>query len=186
MVIHAYSLGYFPMPSGVDQEIAWYKPNPRAILPLEQFHSSKSFKKFLRQCNFTATINQDFKAVISGCADRKETWINQEIKDCYIRLFELGYAHSIEVWSESELIGGLYGIGLEKAFFAESMFSKRSNASKFALKFLVEHLKRHNFALLEVQFMNPHLKTLGAVEISDEKYMEKLQIALDATRNTNC
>ena len=166
------------MPSGPDNEIQWYKPDPRAIIPLDNFHTSKSLKKFLKKTNYVVTVDQDFSAVILGCADRAETWITSEIIKCYTELYDLGHAHSIEVWQDSKLVGGLYGIAIGRAFFAESMFSRAQNASKVALRQLVALLNAKKFQLLEVQFLTTHLASLGAVQISDDDYAERLKKAL--------
>jgi len=168
------------MPHPKTEEIEWFRPDPRAILPLDQFHCSHSLHKVLRKKTFQITFNKSFSEVISSCGKRQETWINPEFKRAYTELHHLGYAHSVEVWVGSSLAGGLYGVSLAGAFFAESMFSVQTNASKVALFELVGHLNRSGFLLLEVQFLTPHLQSLGAMEISDEAYSHLLEKALRA------
>lgn len=177
-LLTAYAQGYFPMPNFKTGEIEWFRPNPRAILPLNQFHCSHSLRKVLRKKLFTITFNKTFLQIISACGQRDETWINPEFQRAYTELHHLGYAHSVEVWEDCELIGGLYGVSLGGAFFAESMFSKKPNASKIALFELVKHLNHSGFLLLEIQFLTPHLQSLGATEITDEAYIQLLEKAL--------
>lgn len=177
-LLEAYSSGYFPMPDPITQEILWYRPDPRAVIPLENFHCSKSLVKV--QKRFQVTFNKAFSDVMKGCADRAETWINEEILTVYQELHARGNALSVEVWDGIQLAGGLYGVKIAHAFFAESKFHKKPNASKIALWALVEHLKANEFQLLEVQFLTPHLKSLGAVEVSDEEYQSRLERALRA------
>lgn len=174
----AYAQGFFPMPDPQSEEIQWYRPDPRAILPVDNFHVSHSLKKVLKRNVFTFTLNKDFASVISGCADRSDTWINDEFLRAYQELHQLGYAHSLEVWNENELAGGVYGVQVGGAFFAESMFSKKPNASKVALYELTQHLHQKGFKLLEVQFLTPHLASLGAFEVSDTVYTELLEKAV--------
>jgi leucyl/phenylalanyl-tRNA--protein transferase len=177
-ILMAYANGYFPMPHPETGAICWFNPDPRAILPLDGFHASRSLKRAIARHGFTYTINKRFNAVMEGCADRDDTWINQDIKMAYKRLFDEGFAHSLEVWHNDKLAGGLYGVALGGAFFAESKFHKVSNASKAALYFLTEHLKAAGFTLLEIQFLTPHLASLGAVEVSAEAYQDQLVAAL--------
>lgn len=178
LVITAYANGYFPMPHPETQEICWFHPDPRAVLPLDGFRASRSLLKSIRQKNFITTFDKAFEAVIDGCADRKETWINGEIRSVFVELHRLGHAHSVEVWKGTELVGGTYGLSLRGAFFAESMFHRETDASKAALFGLVNHMHSRDMTLLEVQFITPHLASLGAKEISAEEYMEKLRHAL--------
>ncbi|NBT57835.1 leucyl/phenylalanyl-tRNA--protein transferase, partial [bacterium] len=166
-LLWAYSQGFFPMPNLKDETIEWYRPDPRAVLPLDQFHVSRSLRKVLNRDVFSTTLNKAFPEVVFQCANRPETWINAEFKRAYGELHHLGHAHSLEVWEGNELAGGVYGVQLGGAFFAESMFSLRDNASKVALYELSRHLKSQNFLLLEIQFLTPHLASLGAVEIPD-------------------
>lgn len=178
MLLSAYSQGYFPMPDQQNQELLWYRPDPRAIIPLENFHVARSLKKSLRNDFFIPTFNQNFAGIMDLCADREETWINTEIKKLYTELHDLGFAQSVEIWQHGKIVGGVYGVNLGKAFFAESMFHKVTNASKVALYYLVEYLKKLNFKLLECQFITDHLASLGAIAISDEEYQKLLIHAL--------
>lgn len=178
ILLEAYAQGYFPMPDSQSDEIHWYRPDPRAILPLESFHISRSFGRFLKKQTFKVTLNRQFKAVMEGCSQREPTWINSEFKKAYFELHQWGYAHSIEVWDSDRLVGGLYGVQLGGAFFAESMFSHISQASKLALFRLTQLLNQEGFSLLEVQFSTPHLKSLGVIEISDSRYQHLLKQAI--------
>ncbi|MFW7380943.1 MAG: leucyl/phenylalanyl-tRNA--protein transferase [Oligoflexus sp.] len=178
ILLVAYTNGFFPMPHPQTEEICWFNPDPRAIIPLDQFHVSRSLRRTLRKGVFTATIDKDFAGVIAGCASREETWINREIREAYTQLHRDGYAHSLEVWHDDQLAGGVYGVALGGAFFAESKFHTVADASKAALYFLVEHLRSNGFQLLEVQFLIPHLARLGAKEISAVEYHERLGKAL--------
>lgn len=184
-LLAAYANGYFPMPDP-DGTIIWYRPDPRAILPLEGFHCSRSLKRTLDRGAFTVTFNQCFRDVMKACAKREETWINAEFIRAYGRLHDVKAAHSVEVWKGDELAGGVYGVQLNGAFFAESMFHTVRDASKVALYYLVQHLQQCGFKLLETQFLTPHLASLGAIEISDEQYQRKLQRALKVPAIFNC
>lgn len=176
-LLSAYSQGYFPMPDE-SGEVLWYKPDPRAILPLDAFHVSRSLRRKINQKTFSITFDQSFRQVMEACAKHPKTWITPEFIEVYTKLFELGYAHSVEVWEDGTLVGGTYGPSLGKAFFAESMFHLSTDASKIALYSLVEKLKELDFTLLEIQFLTPHLASLGAIEVSDEAYMHMLRKAL--------
>ena len=179
LLLRAYSIGVFPMSDGRDaQDLYWVEPRRRAILPLDGFHLSRSLRKTLRSGRFEITRDTAFPEIIRLCAERQDTWINAEIEASYIRLHEAGRAHSIEVWEEGELAGGLYGVRLGAAFFGESMVSLRRDASKVALASLVARLIVGNFQLLDCQFMTPHLKSLGAVEIDQTAYLALLASAL--------
>lgn len=183
LLIYAYSNGYFPMPDPATGQVGWFRPDPRAILPLDQFQVSRSLRRQLNEAARTlrVTVDQAFKQVMEACADRDSTWISGEFIKSYTELHQRGYAHSIEVWDGNEtLVGGVYGVAVSGAFFAESMFHRRTGASKVALHHLVEHMRSRGMELLEIQFMTPHLKSLGAVEISDDSYMQLLQKALDS------
>lgn len=171
------------MPDEQSGKILWYNPDPRAIIPLESFHTSHSLRKILKKNIFSISINQRFADVLELCADRPETWINDEIKQSYFELHVFGLAHSVEVLLDGKLVGGVYGVAINAAFYAESMFSKVSNASKVALYYLVERLNTQNFQLLEVQFLTPHLQSLGAEAISRDLYLEKLRRALKKKTN---
>ena len=178
LLLQAYANGYFPMPDPETGEPLWYKPDPRAILPLDGFHASKSLLRTIKQSSFEVTINVDFSSVMAGCAARPDTWINQEFIDAYTRLHRDGFAHSVEVWSGGELAGGLYGVCIGGAFFAESKFHNVSDASKIALYMLVKHMNSSGMSLLEVQFPTPHLESLGVKTIPGSEYDRRLAIAL--------
>jgi leucyl/phenylalanyl-tRNA--protein transferase len=182
ILLSAYCQGYFPMPDGPKQLIRWYRPDPRAILPLTAFHASRSLIKKIRRADYEWSLNRAFTEVMTKCADRPDTWINQEFIVKYTRLHQIGYAHSLEIWCSSQLIGGVYGVAIGGAFFAESMFHRETDASKLALFHLVEQLKIAGFALLEVQFLTSHLASLGAITISDQIYMERLGQAIRLPR----
>jgi leucyl/phenylalanyl-tRNA--protein transferase len=156
----------------------WVEPRNRAIIPLHKFHMSRSLRRTIRSGRFTVTRDRDFAAVIAGCAEREETWISAELERAMVALHGSGHAHSIEVWSGERLAGGLYGVKLGSAFFGESMFSRRTDASKVALAWLVARLKAGNFTLLDCQFMTDHLASLGAVGIPRETYVALLSAAL--------
>lgn len=175
-VLLAYENGIFPMamPSG---GIFWFLPERRAILPLSSFHVSRSLLRSRRK--YQVTFDQAFAGVMRNCADRSEgSWISEEFFDVYGKLFALGIAHSCEAWQEDNLVGGVYGVHLGGAFMAESMFHKATDAGKVALWSLVQRLEAMGVVLLDVQYQTPHLKSLGAVEISHEEYLQKLQDAL--------
>lgn len=174
----AYAQGYFPMPEPKTGEILWFHPDPRAIIPLDKFHVSRSLARSLRRAQFKITFNQAFAEVMQGCADRAETWINADFLQAYQSLHLAGDAHSVEVWQDNRLVGGTYGVSLGGAFFAESMFHRRNDASKIALFHLIQRMRERSMSLLEVQFVTPHLASLGAVEISRQKYLELLRQAL--------
>jgi leucyl/phenylalanyl-tRNA--protein transferase len=177
VLVSAYACGIFPM--DVEGEIRWFSPDPRAIIPLDTFHTSRSLKQTYRKGRFEIRIDTAFEPVMRACADREEgTWISEEIVGAYVRLHELGLGHSVEAWREGELAGGLYGVALGRAFFGESMFSRQRDASKVALVALVERLRDRGFTLLDVQFMTEHLARFGAVEIPREEYLGRLQAAL--------
>ena len=158
--------GIFPMADSRDaDELFWVEPRNRAIIPLDGFHVSRSLRRTIRSGRFAVTRDRDFAAVIAACAEREETWINAELEQAMLALHGSGHAHSIEVWCDGELVGGLYGVKLGRAFFGESMFSRATDASKVALAWLVARLKAGNFTLLDCQFMTDHLASLGAVSV---------------------
>ncbi len=182
-IIKAYSLGVFPMAeSRDDKSIHFYEPQLRGVLPIEPPHIPRRLLRLVRQTSWHVTINHDFRAVIEGCAEptdtRADSWINTEIIRLYLALHKMGFAHSFEVWEDDTLIGGLYGIHLGSAFFGESMFSRRSNASKIALSHLMARLYFGKFKLLDAQFANDHLRQFGLLEISKEDFQTHLQAAL--------
>lgn len=179
ILLRAYALGIFPMAEGRDDpEIHWVDPRRRGIFPLEGFHISRSLRRRILTCGWEVTVDRDFAGVLDGCADRPETWINNRIRALYLDLHRLGFAHSQEVWEGSALIGGVYGVSLGGAFFGESMFSRRTDASKVALAWLVHRLRAGGYALFDVQFLTPHLASLGAVEIPRNRYRQALAAAL--------
>ena len=179
LVLQGYATGIFPMAeSRDDDDLFWVEPRERAILPIDGFHLSRSLAKRLRSGRFRVTCDQDFGAVLQGCADRPETWINGPIEQAMHDLHALGAAHSLEVWREDRLVGGIYGVKLGRAFFGESMFSRETDASKVALAWLVARLKVGGFALLDCQFMTDHLQSLGAVSVSRARYSALLGAAL--------
>ncbi|HEX6660859.1 MAG TPA: leucyl/phenylalanyl-tRNA--protein transferase [Sphingomicrobium sp.] len=179
LLLQGYASGIFPMADSRDaSELYWVEPRKRAIIPLDRFHISRSLRRTVRSDRFTVTRDRDFAAVIAACADRDETWINAELEHAMIALHGSGHAHSIEVWDGSRLVGGLYGVKLGRAFFGESMFSRRTDASKVALAWLVARLKAGNFTLLDCQFMTEHLASLGAVSVPREDYVALLAVAL--------
>jgi leucyl/phenylalanyl-tRNA--protein transferase len=185
LLLRAYSIGVFPMADSRDApDIYWVEPKRRGVLPLDGFHLSRSLAKTIRSDRFTVTADADFAAVIAGCAEerpvRPETWINPQITDAYVALHRQGHAHSVEVWHQGALVGGLYGVVLGAAFFGESMFSRMTDASKVALAHLVARLKVGGFRLLDCQFITDHLASLGAVEISRAAYVGLLDAALAA------
>ncbi len=159
-------------------DVFWVEPKRRAILPLEQFRMSRSLRKIVRGGVFDLSVDRAFPAVVRHCATRAETWINAGIEASYNQLHRKGHAHSIECWSGEELVGGLYGVRLGGAFFGESMFSLRPDASKVALAWLVARLRVGGFRLLDCQFMTPHLASLGAIEILQKDYIALLSTAL--------
>lgn len=168
-----------------DPEVFWVDPRRRGILPLNGFHLSRSLRKAMRNTVFKITYDQDFARVVDGCADRDDTWINDKIRSLYITLHKSERAHSIEVWEDDALIGGVYGVVLGAAFFGESMFSRRTNASKIALACLVDRLKSGGFELFDTQFLTPHLASLGGVEITRRQYQTALRKARDQAADFN-
>jgi leucyl/phenylalanyl-tRNA--protein transferase len=182
VLLQGYRLGVFPM--GMENgAIEWYSPDPRGILPLAEFHVPDSLKRVLRQGVFEIRVDTSFEAVMRRCAERPETWINHEIVESYVRLHELGHAHSVESWNDGKMVGGLYGVAIGGAFFGESMFHDVTNASKIALCALVERLRAGRFALLDTQWLTPHLQRFGAIEISRREYIYLLARAVALPRN---
>lgn len=182
LLLRGYAAGIFPMAdSRTADDVFWVEPRSRAIIPLHRFHCSRSLARTLRRGVFEVTCDRAFGAVVAACADRPETWINGDIERATLGLHAAGHAHSIECWSEGELAGGIYGVRLGRAFFGESMFSRRTDASKVALAWLVARLKLGHFVLLDCQFMTPHLASLGAMAVSRRRYAELLSAALGST-----
>ncbi len=183
LLLRGYAAGIFPMADSRDAaELFWVEPRNRAIIPLADFHLSRSLRRALRSGRFRVTRDRDFAAVIAACAAREETWINAEIERAMLALHASGHAHSIEVWHPGEngqqLVGGVYGVRLGRAFFGESMFSTMTDASKVALAWLVARLKVGGFTLLDCQFMTAHLASLGALSVPRDGYVALLSAAL--------
>ena len=179
LLLRGYAAGIFPMADSREaDDIFWVEPRNRAIIPLDSFHASHSLLRHLRQGRFTVTRDLAFAKVIRACSEREETWINTEIERATLGLHAAGHAHSIECWQGGELVGGLYGVRLGRAFFGESMFSRATDASKIALAWLVARLRAGHFTLLDCQFMTPHLASLGAVTVGRDAYVELLSAAL--------
>jgi leucyl/phenylalanyl-tRNA---protein transferase len=181
LLLHGYRLGVFPMAMD-DDSIGWFSPDPRAIIPLEDFHVPHALKREWRKKIFEIRVDTRFNEVIRACAERNDTWINEEIINSYKQLHKLGYAHSVEAWREGRLAGGLYGVAIGGAFFGESMFHRVTNASKIALLGLVERLRAEKFALLDTQWLTPHLKQFGAIEIPRSRYLRMLARAVELPR----
>ncbi len=176
-LLNAYRQGIFPWYSE-GQPILWWSPQPRAVLYPDQFKISRSLKKSLRKRPFHVTLDTDFTKVIEACSeprrDTNGTWITEEMKEAYIQLHHIGFAHSVECWENDELIGGLYGVSLGKVFFGESMFARRTDASKIGFAHLVEQLKRWGFGLIDCQIHSNHLSSLGAQDIPREEFLRLL------------
>ncbi|MBS0847783.1 leucyl/phenylalanyl-tRNA--protein transferase [Citrobacter sp. JGM124] len=186
-LVMAYQRGIFPWYSPGDP-ILWWSPDPRAILDPQQFHLSRSMKRFHKNTPYHVTMNHAFEQVIAGCShDRDDgTWITADIIAAYVRLHHLGHAHSIEVWQDSELVGGLYGVAQGALFCAESMFSRQTNASKTALLVFCEHFIHYGGKLIDCQVLNPHTASLGAREISRRHYLSQLDLLRSEPINSQC
>ncbi len=180
-LIDGYVNGIFPMADN-DGNLDWYAADPRAIIPIKTYQPSHSLRPILNKRQFEIRINTNFEAVMKGCmqprADSSETWISQEIIEAYCSLHHKGFAHSVEAYFENQLVGGLYGVAIGAAFFGESMFYIKANASKVAFHYLIEVLKKQGYTLLDTQFMNDNVKRYGAIEISKERYLVLLEQAL--------
>ena len=180
VLLFAYQQGLFPMAESRNaKQIQWIQPEKRGIFQLGNFHISKSLRRVILKKDYSITINSCFPKVMEKCADRSETWINDDIYNCYCKLHEDGFAHSVEVWRNSHLIGGVYGVTIGAAFFGESMFSEAANGSKIALAYLHDRLLKAGFLLFDTQFLTEHLASLGAIEISQAQYLVKLEKALN-------
>ncbi len=177
-MLNMYAQGAFPMADETG-EIDWYQPKTRTIIPIDNYNVPRSLKKFMQSCDFEYRYNENIIQVIRNCADREETWITEELINAYKDLEDIGFLHSVEVFEKNRLVGGLYGIAIEGAFFGESMFSDKSQASKSALVKLLERLNEKQFAILDVQFTNPHLEMFGAKEINFEDYNDLLRRAYE-------
>lgn len=179
-LLTAYASGWFPM-AVAEGEIRWYSPDPRGIIPLDTFHVPSRLARSLRKAAFEIRIDTDFRGVITACSQRQDSdgnWIDQEIIESYCGLHAAGFAHSVETWQDGVLVGGLYGVALQGAFFGESMFHNVSDASKAALVALVEKLRAGGYTLLDTQWVTEHLLQFGAVEIPRRRYLRLLDDAL--------
>jgi leucyl/phenylalanyl-tRNA---protein transferase len=183
LIIRAYQAGIFPMAEDEDSpDLFWVSPQQRGIIPLDDFHISRSLRKTLRTHPYAVRVDTDFAAVIEGCAtegeDRSSTWINAEIRRLYGALFDRGIVHTVEVWDGDDLVGGLYGVSLGAAFFGESMFHRKTDCSKIAMAHLLHRLSAGGYQLLDTQFVTDHLRTFGGTEIPREAYELRLAEAL--------
>jgi leucyl/phenylalanyl-tRNA---protein transferase len=183
VLLKAYACGIFPMAeSAEDPALYWIEPEKRGVIPLESFHVPSRLARTVRSERFDIRINHDFEAVLEGCAEpqpaRARTWINTRIRTLYRKLYNIGHCHSVEAYENGELAGGLYGVCLGRAFFGESMFHRSRDASKVALVHLVARLKAGDFRLLDTQFVTDHLRTFGAVEVTQRHYHRLLEAAL--------
>lgn len=181
ILLGAYAQGVFPMAASRDAtDLHWMAPRWRGVFPREGLHISRSLRRTILRGDYSITIDRAFPEVVAACADRPETWLNTELFTLYEGLHRIGHAHSLEVWREGALIGGVFGVTLGRAFFGETMFSRETGGSKIALAYLVDRLRRAGFTLFDTQFLTPHLASLGAIEISREDYLKRLRAALDA------
>ena len=184
LLLHAYAHGLFPMAESAESDdLYWFDPERRGILPLDGFHVSRRLRRTVRQGLFDIRTDTAFSAVVTACANaRATTWINADILRAYCDLFACGHAHSVEAWRDGLLVGGLYGVSLGGAFFGESMFSRKADASKVALVHLVARLRCGGFRLLDTQFVTMHLSQFGASEIARDDYRRRLAaaVAVDA------
>ena len=183
VLLRAYACGIFPMAESADDPtLFWVEPEMRGVIPLDGFRISSRLARTVRSDAFTITVNKAFKGVIAGCASpaegREDTWINKRIRDLYFGLHALGHGHSVEAWQDGDLVGGLYGVSLGRAFFGESMFHRVRDASKVALVHLVARLITGGFELLDTQYVTEHLKSFGAVEVPRRRYTALLDKAL--------
>ena len=182
LVERAYRTGVFPMAAPEHGVITWHRPDPRAIIPLQDLHIPRRLARTMRSRRFEVTFDRDFPAVMRGCAEGRPVWISEDFHRIYGELHKQGKAHSVEVWSDAQLVGGLYGVHLGSAFFAESKFHRKRDASKVALAALATHLRERGFALLEVQYLTEHLAQFGTVEVRDHEYVRLLRAALAVER----
>lgn len=178
VLLGAYCSGMFPMAEGRDGEIRWYSPEMRGIIPLDGLKISRSLRQTLRKRRYHIRIDADVEGTIRACADRNDVWISETIVQSYLNLHRLGFVHSVESWEDGKLAGGLYGVAIGGAFFGESMFSKSTDASKAALAALVRRMNERGFVLLDTQYTNDHLQTLGCIEIPKNEYLAVLNDAL--------
>lgn len=190
LLLRAYACGIFPMSESADDPgLFWVEPELRGVIPLEGFRVASRLARTVRSDAFEVSVDRAFKRVIAECAapkpDREETWINRRIRDLYSALHEMGHAHSVEVWQDGDLVGGLYGVSIGSAFFGESMFHHARDASKVALVHLVARLIAGGYRLLDTQYVTDHLRTFGAIEVPRERYRRLLDAALGDTANFN-
>ena len=179
VLLQAYAMGLFPMAETRDDpDIHWVEPRMRGVLPLEDFHISRSLRRRILAWDCTVKTDTDFAGVLDGCADRPETWISTRIRGLYLDLHRQRHAHSLEVWEGPDLVGGTYGVVVGSAFFSESMFSRRTDASKVALAWLTHRLRAGGFTLFDTQFLTPHLASLGGIEVPRAAYQRMLAKAL--------
>ncbi|MDR3668547.1 MAG: leucyl/phenylalanyl-tRNA--protein transferase [Ignavibacteriaceae bacterium] len=176
-MLRMYAAGAFPMAEDRNGQVSWYLPDVRTIIPLDGYNIPRSLKKFLESSDFEYKTDTDFLSVVNNCADREATWISEELIEAYLRLYKRKHIHTVEVWQKGKFVGGLYGVSFRGAFFGESMFSKIPQASKAALAYLLQHLTDKDFVILDVQYMTPHLKMFGAIEIPFNKYQDLLNAA---------
>jgi leucyl/phenylalanyl-tRNA---protein transferase len=181
-VVEAYRSGAFPMAVPEAGVVTWHHPDPRAIIPLDAFHVPHRLRRTLRQGRFAVTFDTAFLRVMRGCAAGRPVWIGREFYTVYGALHRRGQAHSVEVWREGKLVGGLYGVHIGAAFFAESKFHRVTDASKVALVHLAQRLREHEFRLLEVQYLTEHLSQFGTMVVPDREYLERLREALAIDR----
>ena len=179
ILLRAYAAGIFPMAESRDApDIHWVDPRRRGILPLDGFHISRSLRRRILRCGWRVTADTAFAATVEACADRDETWINDTIFALYVALHRSGHAHSLELWDGQDLVGGVYGVTLGTVFFGESMFSRRTDASKVALAWAVHRLNAGGFTLFDTQFLTPHLASLGGIDLTRIEYHRRLAAAL--------
>lgn len=177
-IVEGYAQGYFLMADETDT-LGWYASRDRTLIPLDkQFRYPKSLRRVLNSERFTVAINRDFKAVVTGCADRETTWISQDLQEIYWELYQCGWAYSFETWQGEELAGGILGLVIGGAFIGESMFYRIPEGSKVALVKLVERLRSHSFVFFDAQMMNPHLERFGAYTVNEKQYQALLNQAL--------
>lgn len=183
VVLYGYRIGVFPMADPEDDEIYWYSPDPRAVIPLDAFHVPKNLEKLVARGRFEIASDHDFEGVIRACAERESTWISEEVIRVYSALNKRGFAHSVECWMDGRLVGGLYGVAVGAAFFGESMFHRETDASKVALVHLVSRLRQGGYVLLDTQYSTRHLEQFGVTQIPRKEYERMLEeaVAKEAT-----
>lgn len=179
-MLAAYRLGLFPMAERRDDPgLHWIEPHARGVFPLDGFHISRSLARRIRRGGYEVTADRAFADVVAACADRPETWINATLHRLYGELHAAGHAHSLEVWQDGRLVGGVFGVTFARVFCGETMFSRQTDASKVALAYLVDRLNQAGFLLFDTQFLTPHLASLGAIEVPQGDYLRRLRRASD-------